>query len=288
MRTTLRIHALLLISVIAATASSGCGRPLDSFDPRTLDGGVDADLDGDAQTADSGPLVSIYAEGDRTEKTFTDGLSGQTPSHYVMWINKFELLRSANDSNPALVFDHGTDYAMADMLSADASMVGQIPAADLPLGIYTHARVVLIAASVTVDDAAFHFMGTPTPGPLNIFAALSDCVIDQQSYSQNDAEYTFNSVTYDGTLPQLPTTSVGTIEQTGGETLLTVILPESLDLRAPPENDQNVTVVFEVYECFRWQELQQPDYQDGVFDFTQTSYEPVMNFGATGYRIELR
>lgn len=289
MRSTLPNPVLLLVAILAGSAALGCGRPLDSFNQSGHDGGIDADVDPDAQTIDSGPLISIYAEGDQTVKTFTDGLSGQTPSEYIMWVNKFELLRSANDSNPALVFDHGDTYAVADMLTADASLVGQIPAADVPPGSYTHARVVLIAASVTIDDAALHFMGTPTPGAVNIFAALSDCIIDEQSYNQNDAEYTFNAQTIHGTLPELPTTPLGTIEQDGVLTFLTVILPEPLDLRAPLENDQNVTVVFEVYECFRWQEQQQTNYQDGVFDFTdQFSYEPVMNFGATGYRIELR
>ena len=80
---------------------------------------------------------------------------------------------------------------------------------------------------------------------------------------------------------------MGTILQETDTTWLRFELPEPI-VTMSLEADQLLTVVFETFESFRWVEVDSPGYIDGVFDITPTSFEPVLNFGATGYRVELR
>ena len=54
-----------------------------------------------------------------------------------------------------------------------------------------------------------------------------------------------------------------------------------------PDIGVDTSIVFEVnmHESFRWVELSEPDYSDGVFDSTPSSFEPVKRFGANSFSV---
>ena len=61
---------------------------------------------------------------------------------------------------------------------------------------------------------------------------------------------------------------------------------QPITLTSQLDRNLSVSIVFEVFDSFRWEDQDEPEYTDGVFDTTATTYEPVRNFGATGYRFE--
>ena len=49
--------------------------------------------------------------------------------------------------------------------------------------------------------------------------------------------------------------------------------------------DETVTFEANTFEDVRWQAQIEPGYAVGVFDTTATSYEPLVSFGANGFRL---
>ena len=66
-----------------------------------------------------------------------------------------------------------------------------------------------------------------------------------------------------------------------------MIPPIEIEPAAPA--DVTATITYETYESFRWAEQDEPGYAIGAFDTDALAgtFEPVMNFGATGYRIDV-
>lgn len=278
------LYLAMGLPILSLFTLFGCGKPLDSFDP-VIDGS--ARVDGADQDAAQGPFVNIYIEGDLSEKTFTDSLSGQTPSVYTLWLSRFDLMRSETDPEPVVLEDHGQDYVSADLIK-DRTRIARVRAASVPFGTYSHGRALFIAVEVTVA-ATLHFMGNPMVGDLDIFGVLSDCVFEEEELHRDDVTYTFGAQSMSGVLPTLPSSPIGTIDRSeAGRTWLVLTFPEPLAVFGEPASDQDITVVCEIYESFRWEDQDLAGYQPDVFDINPPSYEPVMSFGASGYRIELR
>jgi len=286
-----------LTLVAALLLAAGCDS--DTIEHGSLDGGsadgvgVDAGPDlgaPDSATADgAGATLSIYIRGDTTSKTFGDGLAGQTPKVYVMGLGRFDIMTSASDPAPVTVFDHGNAPVEVDLLSETLGGQGHI--ADLPAGSYSHGRVLLTMSRFTVD-ATVHAVAA-FPGEIEVVAALSDTTISGKPWTQGQASFSFKSsggqpVTIPATLPPLPTTGGGTIVQQGGETWLVFPFPKPIDI-SPSSTSRRATIVYQVFESFRWQDQTKAGFQDDVFDVDALglSFEAVKNYGATGYSVEL-
>lgn len=261
------------------------GQPDPDGDTVEPDGST-GDEDGGTTEEDGGPqgaTLYIYVEGDLSPKNFNDGLSGQTPKIYTMSLSRYDIMTSADDPNPVTVFDYSTGSREIDMLGR--TLAGQTPISDLPTGVYTHGRVRLTSTFFRVD-ATLHYMDTSIPGELDTFGVLSDTVIDGVPRQKGEATYTFMGQTMPGTLPELFPTMGGSVVEEPGTTWLVFSLLTPMNISSEETQDHESTIIYEVYESFRWLDLQEPYYQTGIFDVSMSDWEPVLNFGATGYRIE--
>ena len=277
-RTALSFGALALVS---------CG----SSSPSNVATGDSTGGDSDERTGAQYSL-SIYVKGDTTAHTFTDGYSGQTPKNYFMGVTRFDLMLSAQDMNPVPVFDTGDVFTEMDMLST--TLAGTARLIDIPPATYTHGRVRL--ASLRADvDATVHLAGGgysyATTGTVN--AALADVTIDGTPRTKGWALFSASvpfvgPVSIETTLPPLPDNQGATVVDDGTATWLVFEFLTPLVVDYHVTAAKKATIIFDVYESFRWEELTTAGYTTGVFDVSQDgSFEPVHNFGANSYSIQI-
>lgn len=271
---------------LIALLMGGCEDPV-NHNP-TTDGGAGTT---DGLAADGGAgMLRIYVQGDKRPTTFADKLSGQTPRDYKMGLAHFELLRSANDPSPLTVFDHKDTAVMVDMLKRN--LVGQAELAKLTPGTYTHGRVLLTWCEFTVA-ATVHAAGLALPGDIQVKAALSDTTHQGKAWKQGQATFTFKAGTLQqtapGLLPPLPSTGGGAVVQQGGKTYMVFTYPAPIIIAPSANKSYTGTMVYKVFESFRWQDETKLNYKAKVFDVDGLglTYEPVKGFGATGYGVEL-
>ncbi len=246
-------------------------------------GGADRDL--------GSGNIEIWVRGDLTPKTFTDGLSGQTPEAQSFSIGRLDLLRTATDTRPVVAFDHGRNPVAADMLSR--TLVGRVSSASIAAGTYRWGRVLLTSVELRVRATA-HVpgLGFGVPGTITTIGALSDTEINGSAWSKGRADYIFESAgqsyTIPGTLPPFASTSGGSIVETSTSTWL--LFPFTVAFTVDPANTQPqmTTIVYDVYESFRWEDQTRAGFAAGVFDIdgASMSFEPVRKIGATNYHTE--
>ncbi len=283
--TVMNDYRTALCMMALAALAAGCEDPV-NHQPLT-DGGTQ---DG-ALMADGGAgLLRIYVQGDKRPTVITDKLSGQTPRDYKMGLARFELMRSATDPSPLTVFDHKDKPVMVDMLKK--TLVGQAELAKLTPGSYTHGRVLLTWCQFTVS-ATVHAAGLAVPGDIVVKAALSDTTHQGKAWKQGQATFTFKAGTLQqtapGLLPPLPSTAGGAVVQQGGKTYMVFTYPAPIVIAPSAGKSYSGTMVYKVFESFRWQDEAKPNYKAKVFDVDGLglAFEPVKGFGATGYGVEL-
>lgn len=257
-------------------------------------GSLDVGGGPDAQSSDrdlGSGNIEIWVRGDLTPKTFNDGLAGQTPEAQSFSIGRLDLLRTATDTRQVVAFDHGQNPVAADMLGR--TLVARVSSASIAPGTYRWGRVLLTSVELRVRATA-HVpgLGFGVPGTITTIGALSNTQLNGTSWMKGRAEYRFESVgqsyTMAGTLPPFPSTSGGSIVETSTTTWL--VFPFSTAFRVDPANTQpqSSTIVYDVYESFRWQDQNTAGFAVGVFDVdgASQSTEPVHQVGATNYRTE--
>jgi hypothetical protein len=254
------------------------------------DGGTRAERARDAEPDGAAGTIRIYIRGDTSPTTFSDGLAGQTPKEYRMGLGRYDILRSASDPSPVIVFDHGAKPVDVDMLGT--TLGGSARTADLAAGVYTHGRVLLTSCAFTVA-ATVHRGGLPVAGDIRVLTALSDGTLEGKPWKQGETTFTFKAgaaqQTVPGTLPALPSTGGGSVVQSGGRTWLLFPFPTPIAISPASPKSHKATIVYEVYESFRWEDESKAGYAPKVFDVDAGTlgFEPVRNFGATGYSVEL-
>lgn len=246
------------------------GQPVDGA---TVDGGID------------GGRIDIYVAGDSTVRTFTDGLSGQTPRDFRIALSKYYAMTSATDPAPALCFDHGIAAVVAD-LSGD-TLVGTCATSSLPTAAYTHGRVRVEWAEYTVSGV-LHHLGYPVSGDFTFFRAYSDTVHDGVPMTAGQGIIKFSvtgteiPVTYPPALAAAPGITVVT---TNGECWMTFVYSHPLLVEQTDPASHWARFTWEIFEGFRWSELALTGYATGVWDVSTavggTEYVAVP--GATGY-----
>jgi len=280
------------VALLCIGALAGCDA-LYPFKPsKQLDGGssvVDArTVDGQVTPGEAGSTgtIAIYLAGDLKPKTFLDTYAGQTPDRYQIALSKYQLLTSANDTQPVLCFDHGAKPVVAD-LSKD-TLMGECQTATIPTATYTHGRVKLDWLSYRVG-VTVHLV-IPNPGTLTIFSAYSNTTYQGKAYKAKSGSVAFSGIvgiTLPATFetPRLPGFRA---ETTNGETWIT--FPFSRPLLVDQKNTQRHWARFywEIYKSFRWQDLTATNHKTNVWDIYVTnhpSYEAVKYAGVTGYHI---
>ena len=131
----------MLCVIWLALLAAGCGSDTVTHvtpDSAVASDGPIADLSVDTVSPDTlgpGPYLRIYVRGDTSPVTFTDGYAGQTPKLHRMGLGRFDLMTSATDPSPALVFDHKDKPVDVDLLSE--TLAGQVSIASITPGTYT-------------------------------------------------------------------------------------------------------------------------------------------------------
>lgn len=271
------------------------GEDAGAMDAGAVDAGF-SDVGGgpDAQGSDrdlGSGNIEIWVRGDLTPKTFNDGWAGQTPEAQTFSIGRLDLLRTATDTRPVVAFDHGQRPIPADMLGR--TLVGRVSSASIAAGTYRWGRVLLTSVELRVRATA-HIpgLGFGVPGTITTIGALSNTELNGTPWMKGRAEYRFESAgqsyTIPGILPPFPSTSGGSIVETSTTTWL--LFPFSTAFRVDPANTQpqSSTIVYDVYESFRWEDQTTAGFTVGVFDLdgASRSTEPVHQVGATNYRTE--
>ena len=291
--------------VVFSLGMAGLSACSDSVAPAIEDSATDTlgtDMSGDTSAApdvkspdDTGPAeaggggwLTIRVGGDTTPKALYDGLSGQTPTTYTMGLARYEIMTSATDPKPVVVFDHGTKPVEINML-AGAQVAGRGRLSSIPSGTYTHGRVQLTSTTFTIA-ATVHTLAA-LPGTVEVIAALSDTTLGGKAWKQGQVSYTFSvwPTPLPGLLPPLPATPGGQIIQKDGKTWMVFPFTKPLAIVSSSPSSWTATIIYEVGDSFRWQD--DPNvagYKAKVFDVSvlpAPSFEIVKAFGATGYLI---
>lgn len=284
-----RVGRVSLVGAVGLIASCTLDAPLGTV-PGTasLDGG----LDGQGTT---GPTVAIHVRASATPPAPNDGLSGETPRNHGLAIRSLTLLRDANDTAGATIFDLGGAPVDCSLDDGADTVVTRVPVASLAAGHYARARIGVSYARWTVD-ATYHDASLPGPvaGAVEEVVALAGGVtIDGSARNQGwyKVAFLFGSQrlgerTGEGAaLPDATESSPFSLEKTADSFAYAF----DIDVTVDPSVGRDVSLIFDVntFEDFRWQDESKAGYASQVFDLEATSYEPVKSFAATAFHVTL-
>ena len=257
------------------------------------DSGADTDVDADTDTdtdSDLGPTLEIVVVGDATSDVeYGDSYASQTPSSFVMGIQRVELMTSDTDTSPVTVFDAGDgSYTEIDMLGTTS--LTTVHLSDLADGVYTKAKVLLAMTRFQIDTTV-HVVAASFDGTADVVAALSDTTIDSSARSKGWMQYTFHynslSVPRTDTLPPFPTSATGEVIDEADKTWLLMDLSSSMTISPSITSSYVATVTMKVKDCFRWEDdTATSGYTVDVFDSKSTGeHETVASFGPGEFSI---
>jgi len=263
------------------------------------DAATSADSATPADTATAGtdtanePSVTIIVEGDLEDRSPDDGLSAQTPKVYRYGLQRLELLRSADDPSPEVIFDYAPDYVVVDML--DRQIVANVPMRTLPTGPFPYFRIVLTHMEAVVD-ARLHQVPVvgDWPAELHLLYALSD--VDNAVYTMNQGDAVVSteilgnpvSVPTHWDLPAPNPSPAATAAAVDGEWQVTFAVAPVLVPSPDTPFDVTYVIRYFVTNGFRWQDLDTPGYTAGAWDLTVSTppaMEPVQRFGANAFDV---
>ncbi len=266
----------------------------DSAADAHADTNADADLDTsadlDADTGadiDPGGTISIYLTGDETPKTFADGLSGQTPTDYVIALSAYQVMTSAADPTPQPCFDLVDQPVEADM--ATDTLVGTCATAEIQTALYTHGRVRVEWARYTVEGT-FHALSTAFPGAITAFRAYSETTYEGTLYPANTGWIRFSGVTetvIPWTYPAVPAVGGVRVDLVDSEAWMSFPYTRPLLVDATSTEAHWARFHWEIKDAFRWADLPLAGYGAGVWDLAQipSAIETVLMYGVSGYHV---
>lgn len=238
--------------------------------------------------APSGAVVRVHLRATEEPIEHEAGTAGQMPRAWVSGIRSLHLLRSRDDTAPALVFSHGDGYVEASYADGADTVVGTVPIASLTPGRFSYARVVHTHTRFTID-ATMHAGYGPMPGTFEDLIVFSDRTsIGGVAHDHGHYEFVFETgglrFPTQGEGLALPPLSSGGFEVSLEDGELVYTFP--IDLTVTDALTADVDFVFEVnvHEAFRWIDASERDYRSGVFDVTPLGYETIRQAGASSYR----
>jgi hypothetical protein len=292
----------LLALFISLSASSGCSKDVGvgSFqdDPSGAGGsggeagsGGDGSGGGGAGGGPAGAVVAIHMRATTEPVAHDDSLSGQTPIEHRSGIRKFSLLKDASDTSPFTVFDFGEKWVEVGFNDGDDTLIYETPAASLPQGTYTLARVVHSHVRYRVK-ATMHYSGFAVPGEFDNMQVLSDgTLIDGALRDHGYFEYAFKAGAMEFPLtgddaPSPEFESGGFyVKFEDGE--WASYFPVNLPLTPSVASDVRVVLLVNMHESFRWEDQAEQNYKPKVFDTTPSVFEPVKKFGPSSFTVLL-
>jgi hypothetical protein len=283
---------MFLLACSGANVDIGPGNGSDSgnvVDPPSNDGGVVNPFDA---ASIPGPKVTIHVETSTAPFAHNDGFSGQTTRMTKQGVRLFRLLRTANDPQPVVVFDHGNGFVEAGYDNGDDTVIGIAPVSKLLPGTYTIAQMVVTHSRFHVYST-MHWGGGSYPGDFDCIQALSDnTTLGGSARSRGWYRYIFTSngqsTPQEGTNAPLPTqaeTGGFTLKTNGGESYYE--LPVNLIVPSGVTSDVTVVLDVNMNDAFRWEDQALLGYTKGVYDTTPLSYEPVRRYGANSYKVSI-
>lgn len=317
-RASARFGASALVFAAAAIPLAACsgmalgeglepvaGDPADaaSAPPWPGESGGDADRagpdDGGAPSdaAPSGPEVVITLEGTLGRGApAPPGASRLTPPRQAVGVLGLVLYRTPDDPAPVRVFDRlaagEREGVEVELVSGARREVGRARLADVPPGRYTLARVPTSHVRYTVPARLHTSPGVVLEGAFdNVQALTTGVVVDGSPRDKGWFTSTFRGggavlgpTTITGAPTPIASTSGGiTTEATASGSAY--VFP--VDLVVPEQVTRDVTVrmVIDVKDDFVWQDQPTFGYLPGRLDATLLGYEPVLAFGASGFRL---
>lgn len=296
----LQSFAVLVLSTLSTVAvacggSTGSGVD-DPLNPGASSGtpGTSGGTSGGASSGvvgPEGPTVTLSLRGSKDVLPHADGLASQTPIKQGVAVRSFWLMKDASDPAPLKVADIGPASVETDLVSGATSDITSVPIKSLPAGSYTIAKVGVAYVRYTIA-ARLHAGGFPTDGTYDNVEALSDnAIIDGVARKKSWFKSTFNvggkpvaSTENEGApLPALAESGGMRLETVGSESYYVFPLKVTLDPTYPA--NMRLVIDVNVHESFRWVDQGAMGYAPKVFDTTPTSYEPVMSFGASAFKV---
>lgn len=248
-------------------------------------------------TVEEGPFVTIIVRGSLDDFQPNDGLAAQTPDPYIYGLQKLELLRTADDPAPHVVFDYDPGFVEVDMHGDN--VVAKVPIPTLPTDTFSHFRITLSHLEIEVD-ATIH--GVPVIETLStrlqVFYALSD-LQDQagKTFDQGEAVATATlggqtyETPYDWAVEYPNPGPNAWADSFENKTRVTFTMNPLLDTVTATPIDLTYVNVYYILGSFRWQDQAQPGYTEDVWDSTlgpPPAVEPVLRLGANAYQLFLQ
>lgn len=268
-----------------ADVPDGDGEEADADPADEAAGDVDEDADGICPDCGA---IRIYVAGDDSEKTFTDGLAGQTPFDYFIGVSSFEVLRRADDPAPVPCFDYGADTFSIDLQTDN--LVGRCATSSFPLDTYTHGRVKVDWISYRVAGDV-HTAAATLSTTFRIFKAFSACDYEEQHYAAGEGWVGYDIGGIAGRIPYVfpePPALAGVSLVTDGDaTWMVFPFTHPFVIGADDTAEHWSRMFWEIYESFRWTDVRLDGYAAGRWDVAPagTTETPEM-FGVSGFHIE--
>lgn len=254
------------------------------------EGGVGGSEVGGA--AGEGATVRIHLAATTAEFPHSDGLSGQTPISHVGGIRKYQLFKDKNDTKGVPVFDLGNGFVEASYDNGADTVVAEVPLNSIPEGLYTRAQVVHTHVRYRIKATA-HNVGYNLPGEFNNVQVMSDhTVLEGVERQSGYYLYKFTAVGTEfpmegqnAPIPIQPDSGGFSVSHVDGQWIYE--FPVNLNIKHQTSGIIDITFQVNMFESFRWQDEDKPDYTPKIFDVTATSFEPVKHFGANSFSIFL-
>jgi hypothetical protein len=238
----------------------------------------------------NGLRINIFIAGELTPIQFHDNLSGQTPKNYFVGIQKYEILRTRSDPSPVTVFDFGDKFQRVSML--ERQFVGFGHVANMPNGTYDYGRTTIVFMEFDVNSTA-HAYNMSIPGDLHVYYAIGNHTDSNgKEHKIGDVSGYFNAVgqkiPYNAHHPvnfSLSDPDTG-VDTSTGKTLFLFKLERPIIKEAMTDH-LDTTLHFNIFEAFRWQDIDKTNYKPNIFDISSviTENEPVLRYGANHYRV---
>lgn len=258
-------------------------------------GGDDAGARPDGATG--GPEVIVTLEGTLGQGAPAPaGASRLTPPRQAVGILGLVLYRTPDDPAPVRVFDRlaagADDGVEVELVGGARREVGRARLADVPPGRYTLARVPTSHVRYTVPARLHTSPGIALDGAFdNVQALTTGVTVDGTRRDKGFFSSTFRSgatvigpTTISGAPTPVASTSGGiTTEATASGSAY--VFPVDLVVPERATRDVTVRMVIDVKDNFVWQDQLVFGFLPGRLDATLAGYEPVLAFGASGFRL---
>lgn len=235
------------------------------------------------------PEVSVIIRATTESFSHADGLEGQTPLFASGGVRSLELLRNEDDDEPLTVFDHDAASVEVGYNHGDETVLAVVPASSLEPGRYRVARVIQRYSRYSIE-ATHHTVEESVIGELNNLLVVSDGTdLDGEvrdsgyyDYHFDGGDVTFGATGTDGIVADYATTASAYAQIEDGQ--WAVYFDIDIDIPTEPE-DRELIIEVNMFESFRWTDVSWPGFEEGVYDFTPISYEPVSRFGGNTFDV---